>query len=79
MFEFAISLFTALAALPGLIDRIKDFAAGVAYWYVSKQNAKAAADFANAAALAARAETKDDRINAAKAWHEAFKRSRYSV
>jgi len=76
MAGFAFNLFKALAALPTLISKVEEFAAGVVLWYVSRENNTTAKEIADAASFAARAKTKEDRVEALRLWSRALSRSR---
>ena len=76
MFEFAYTLIKALAAIPAIIGSIKEFAAGVSYWYAEIQTKETLAEIADAAALSARAETQDDRYAALARWKSALSNTR---
>lgn len=68
----------ALIALPKIGALINGWIAEITSWYVNMQNEGTKHAIADAAAMAARAETQDDRVAAAKAWRDALSRSRYS-
>lgn len=76
MIQFALSLFTALAAIPKILGYLEDFAAGVMLWYVNHSKAANMQAIADAAALSARAETDDEFYAASDAWHSALTRKR---
>lgn len=78
MISFALQLFTALAAIPKILGYLQDFAAGVALWYVQTMDRKTLSNIVDAAALASRAETQEDRYAALDAWRRALSRPRVS-
>lgn len=77
--EIIIGIFTALANIKSIAGYVETFAGAVTYWYVSRQKAETLAGIADAAALAARAETDDQRYEAAAAWQKALSRPRSST
>lgn len=75
---FVTSLLNALAAIPtiaGYVDRVIQ---AIITWYVARQNQAALAAIADAAAMAARASTDEERYAAAQAWHDALSKPRVS-
>lgn len=73
------SLFNAIAAIPKIAEYVERFAAAVVQWYIQRQAEAALAEIANAAALSARAKTKEDRLNADQAWVRALSRPRIHI
>lgn len=76
--NFIFSIFTALADIKAIGDYILQFSAMITVWYCQRQNSETLSQIADAAALAARAETDEERYKAADAWHVALSRSRVS-
>jgi hypothetical protein len=76
MFQFAYTLIKALAAIPSIINSVKEFAAGCAYWYAEIQTRETLSEIADAAALSARAETSEDRYAALSKWRAALSNAR---
>lgn len=66
------SILSALAAIPQILGYIESFAGAVTLWYVQRQTAANLAAIADAAALAAKAQTDADRYAAAAAWRTAL-------
>lgn len=79
MFAFAFKLLSFLVEIPAIINHVREFAAGVSYWYVQTQTKETARLIADAAAFAARAESEEDRIKANAMWRDALSRPRYRV
>lgn len=69
---------TAIAAIPQIMGYVEAFAAAVTNWYVQRQKSETLSKIADAAALAAHAQTDEDRYAAAKAWQDALSRPRYT-
>jgi hypothetical protein len=74
--DFAVSIFNALAVIPQLLGWLQSFAAGVVLWYVQSANNDTLKEIADAAALASRANSKEDRLAALHAWRTALARPR---
>ena len=72
------AILSALAAIPSIFGYVESFCQAVVQWYVARQNAETLGMISDAAALAARAETDEDRYKAADAWAAALKRPRVS-
>lgn len=75
---FLFALFKMIAALPGLVDQMKDLAAQVAGWYVNQATEATLSKIADAAAFAAKATTQEARYEAAQRWSDALKHPRIS-
>lgn len=71
-FSLAYVLFKALAAIPGIYDRLVDFAGGVVAWYAANAKREALVKIADAAAYASRASNEQERIEALNRWREAL-------
>lgn len=71
-----IAILNALIAIPKIAGYVEDLAAAITQWYVARQTSQTLGMIADAAALAARAETDDDRYKAAQAWVDALSRDR---
>lgn len=71
-----LGILNAIAAIPALLGYVQSFAAQVMIWYVQRQNNETLSKIADAAALAARAQTDAERYAAAQAWQSALSRLR---
>jgi hypothetical protein len=78
MIAFVEALFSALASIPQILGLVESFASAVTLWWVQRQNNQTLQQIADAAALASRAQTDEDRYKAADAWAAALKRPRVS-
>lgn len=78
IFGIVKSVFDGIAAIPAIAGYVEQFAAAVTAWYVQRQTAKQLQAIADAAAMAARAETEDDRYAASKNWVDTLSKPRYS-
>ena len=76
MIAFITGLFNALAAIPALINAVESFASAVTLWYCQRATNATLQAIANAAALAAHAQTDADRYAAAQAWQTALSKPR---
>lgn len=79
MIAFVTSLLNGLAAIPLIVGYVESFAQAVITWWVARQNTATLALVADAAALAARAQTTEDRLNADLAWQTALSQPRVSA
>lgn len=73
---WVIPLLNAIAAIPKIAGYVERFAAAVVSWYVERQTRESLKQIADAAALGARAKTREERLNAAEAWRKALARDR---
>lgn len=73
-----LAILNALVAIPKIAGYVEQAAAAITLWYVGRQQAQTLSQIADAAALAAKAETDADRYKAADAWASALKRPRVS-
>lgn len=64
----------AIIALPKIGAMVNDWLAAITAWYVTTVNEKNAQAISDAASFAARAKTKEDRIEAASKWQTALSR-----
>ena len=71
------AILSALAAIPSILGYVESFAGAVTLWWVQRQKAETLSAIADAAALASRANTDDDRYKAADAWQKALGRDRF--
>jgi hypothetical protein len=71
-----LTILNALIAIPKIAGYIEAFAAAVTNWYVQRQTSQTLAAIANAADLAASAQTQEQRYAAAQAWETALSRPR---
>lgn len=74
-----MTVLSALAAIPAILGYVEKFCSQVILWYVQRQNNTTLAKIADAAALAARATTDEERYAAAQAWQTALTRPRVSI
>lgn len=70
------SVLSALVAINSIAGYVNSFAQAIILWYVARQNTDALSQIADAAALAARAQTDAERYAAAQAWQTALSRPR---
>lgn len=68
-----------LIAVPQLAYYIKKMVSAIVVWYVQKQTGDTLVMIADAAALAARAQTDEDRFKAAEKWRAALSNTRYGA
>lgn len=73
-----LAIMNALVAIPKIAGYVEDFAAAITSWYVQRQKSQTLSMIADAAALAARAQTDEERYKATDAWHAALTRPRVS-
>ena len=71
-----LAILNALVAIPKIAGYIEDLAAAITSWYVQRQTTQTLAAIANAADLAASAQTQEQRYAAAQAWEAALSRPR---
>jgi len=76
---FVVALLNALVAIPKIVGMVEGIVAQVVAWYVARQTSATLAAIADAAALSARAQTDEDRYQAAAKWHDALSRPRISI
>lgn len=69
-------ILSALIAIPKIADLVMAAVSQVVLWYVGRQQAETLSMISDAAALAARASTDDERYAAALAWKNALSRPR---
>ena len=69
-----IAILQALVALPKIGELVNGWLAQIIAWYISSQNERNAQAIADAAAFSLRAQTKEDRLAAAKKWQDALSR-----
>ena len=74
--EFLLGLFSAISAIPKIADAFKWFMSVCATWYISNVSHDALQKISDAAALAMKAETDEERFIAAQAWRDALKHKR---
>lgn len=74
---WVIPLLNAIAAIPKIAGYVERFAAAVVDWYIDRQQTETLKLISDAAALSARAKTREDRLKAAEKWKEALSRERY--
>lgn len=72
MGAFIVLLLNGLVAIPKIVGYVESTVGAIVAWYVARQQANVLAAIADAAALGARAKTKEDRIAAAQAWQKAL-------
>ena len=71
-----LAILNALVAIPKIAGYIESLAAAITQWYVARQTAQTLSMISDAAALAAKAQTTEDRYAAAQAWQAALSRGR---
>lgn len=72
------AILSALAAIPKIMGYIESFASAVTLWYIQRQKAETLSALADAAAFAARAQTDDERYQAAQKWRDVLTNGRAS-
>jgi hypothetical protein len=72
------AVLSALAAIPAIFGYVQSFVAQVMVWYIQNANNQTLSAIADAAALASRAKTDEERYAAAEAWQKALSRPRVS-
>lgn len=72
------TILSALVALPKIGALIESLISSITLWYIQRQTTQTLSQIADAAALASRAQTDDERYQAAQAWQSALSRSRVS-
>lgn len=65
-----------LVAIPQLVGVVESAVGAVTYWYIARQRRETLAEIADAAAFAARAETDQERYEAAQKWRAVLSRPR---
>lgn len=76
---FIPKLLEALVAIPKIAGLVEKYVGAVVLWYVSRQKSETLGLIADAAAYAARAQTREDRLNAAQKWQNALSRPRTTL
>lgn len=76
MVSFVTSLFTALSSIAAIAKYVEEFASAVSIWYINRQQTDTLAKIADAAALASRAKTQEERLAAAEKWQDVLSRPR---
>ncbi len=74
-----IAILDALVAIPKIADMVMGAVSAVVGWWVTKQTNDTLSAISHAAALAARAQTDEQRYEAAAAWQKALSRPRISA
>ena len=74
-----IAILNALAAIPALLGFVESFAQAIVLWWVQRQTGQTLSLIADAAALAARASTDEERYASAEAWQKALSRPRVTA
>lgn len=69
-----ITILNALIAIPKIAGYVEEAAQEIVLWYVGRQQAATLSAIADAAALASRATTDEERYAAAQAWQTALSR-----
>lgn len=70
------AILTALAAIPKIMGYVESFASAVALWYIQRQTNQTLGLIADAAALASRASSDEERYAAAEKWQVALSQPR---
>lgn len=73
-----IAILNALIAIPKIASLVMTAVSDIVAWYVQKQTSDTLAAIADAAAFAAKAQTDDDRYQAAQKWRDALSRDRFT-
>lgn len=73
-----VTILNALIAIPKIADLVMSAVSTIVAWYVQKQTSDTLSAIADAAAFSARAQTDDDRMQAAQKWRDALSRARYT-
>lgn len=76
MIAFILTLFDALAAIPKILGFLESFAGAISYWLIQRSTHETLSQISDAAALAARANSTEERLAAAQKWHDALSRPR---
>jgi hypothetical protein len=74
-----ITILNALIAIPKIVGYVEQFASQVTLWWVQRQTTATLSQIADAAALAAHAQTDGDRYAASQAWEKALSNPRVSA
>lgn len=69
-------ILNALVALPKILGYVESFASAVTLWFVNRQKGATLVMIADAASMAARADSDEARFKAADAWQAALSRPR---
>ena len=73
-----VTILNALIAIPKIADLVMSAVSQIVSWYVQKQTSDTLAAISDAAAFAARAQTDDDRMQAAQKWRDALSNPRWT-
>lgn len=73
-----VTILNALIAIPKIAGYVESAVQQIVLWYVQRQTAANLAAISDAAALAAKAQTDEDRYAAAKSWQDALSSSSVS-
>lgn len=73
-----MAILNALVAIPQIASYVEQAVAAATLWWVQRQQAQTLSSIADAAALAAKAQTDEDRYKATDAWANALKLPRVS-
>lgn len=73
------TILNALIAIPKIAGYVEQVVAAAMAWYVARQKAETLAQIADAAAFAARAQTDEDRYQAAEKWRSALSSPRVTL
>jgi hypothetical protein len=71
-----IAVLNALIAIPKIAGIVEQLCSAVSAWWISRQNEETYAKIIDAAALAARAKTQEERFIAADTWRAVLSRPR---
>lgn len=72
--SFIPLVLNALVAIPKIGDMVMSAVSAVVLWWANKQTSETLADIIDAANLASRAQTQEERFAAAAAWQKALSR-----
>lgn len=74
-----MTILSALVAIPQIAGYVQAFVSQIILWYVQNSTNQTLSQIADAAALASKATTDEERFAAAEAWRSALNRPRISV
>lgn len=74
-----VTILNALIAIPQIAGYVESAVQAIVLWYVQRANNETLSAIADASALAAKANTDEERYAAAQAWQAALTKPRVSV
>jgi phosphosulfolactate phosphohydrolase-like enzyme len=78
MIAIVTGIFTALANIKAIAGYVEQFASAVSVWWINRQHTETLSQIADAAAMASRAKSQEERIAAAEKWRQVLSRPRIS-